>query len=67
MNAAPGYRSIRFAPQPGGGLTYAEAEHETPYGRAAIAWRIDDGRIEAAPGIGEAIRVDAELFLQHAP
>ncbi|WP_210480105.1 glycoside hydrolase family 78 protein [Naasia sp. SYSU D00948] len=40
--AAPGYRSIRFAPRPGGGLTSASAEHETPYGRAAISWRIED-------------------------
>ena len=39
--AAPGYRRIAFAPKPGGGLTHASAEHETPYGRAAIAWRID--------------------------
>lgn len=37
--AAPGYRRIRFAPRPGGGLTWATAEHETPYGRAAIAWK----------------------------
>jgi len=43
--AAPGYRSIRFRPRPGGGLTHAAAQHETPYGRAAIAWRIEDGRL----------------------
>ncbi|HEU4998971.1 MAG TPA: alpha-L-rhamnosidase C-terminal domain-containing protein, partial [Lapillicoccus sp.] len=36
--AAPGYRVIRFRPRPGGGLTSAAAEHETPYGRAAIRW-----------------------------
>ena len=39
--ATPGYRSIRFAPQPGGGLTHASASHETPYGRASIAWSIE--------------------------
>lgn len=43
--ATPGYRSIRFRPRPGGGLTHAGAEHETPYGRAAIAWRIENGRL----------------------
>ncbi|WP_419992604.1 family 78 glycoside hydrolase catalytic domain [Streptomyces boninensis] len=43
--AAPGYRSIRFRPRPGGGLTWAKAEHETPYGRAAIAWEIDGDRL----------------------
>jgi alpha-L-rhamnosidase len=42
---APGYRSIRFRPQPGGGLTWARAEHETPYGRAAISWSIEAGEL----------------------
>ncbi|GAA4673435.1 alpha-L-rhamnosidase [Phytohabitans rumicis] len=36
--AAPGYREILFRPRPGGGLTHASAAHDTPYGRAAIAW-----------------------------
>jgi alpha-L-rhamnosidase len=43
--AAPGYRSIRFAPRPGGGLTSASAAHETPYGRAEISWSIADGEL----------------------
>ncbi|WP_213816406.1 glycoside hydrolase family 78 protein [Glaciihabitans sp. dw_435] len=43
---APGYRSILFRPQPGGGFTSASAAHETPYGRASIDWRIVDGRLE---------------------
>jgi alpha-L-rhamnosidase len=38
---APGYRRIRFAPRPGGGLTWARARHLTPYGEASIAWRIE--------------------------
>jgi alpha-L-rhamnosidase len=40
--AAPGYRSIRFRPRPGGGLTSASARHLTPYGPAAISWRLVD-------------------------
>ena len=36
--AAPGYRRIGVAPRPGGGLTHARAEHDTPYGHAAVAW-----------------------------
>ncbi len=43
--AEPGYRVIRFAPRPGGGLTRASAEHETPYGRASIEWTIADGSL----------------------
>lgn len=38
----PGYRRILFRPQPGGGLSWASAAHETPYGRASISWRVAD-------------------------
>jgi alpha-L-rhamnosidase len=41
--AEPGYRTLRVAPKPGGGLTRAEAIHDTPRGRARSAWQIDDG------------------------
>jgi alpha-L-rhamnosidase len=41
----PGYRRIRVAPQPGGGLARARATHDTPHGRARSAWAIgDDGQ-----------------------
>ncbi len=36
--AEPGGRHLRFAPHPGGGLTHAEARHDTPYGHASIRW-----------------------------
>jgi alpha-L-rhamnosidase len=39
----PAYRRFRVAPRPGGGLTSAEAAHESPYGRIESAWRIEDG------------------------
>ncbi|MER7395893.1 glycoside hydrolase family 78 protein [Streptomyces sp. NPDC000151] len=38
--AEPGYRRLLVRPRPGGGLTWANAAHETPYGRAEIGWRI---------------------------
>ncbi|MEV6756698.1 glycoside hydrolase family 78 protein [Streptomyces sp. NPDC051214] len=38
--AAPGYRRLLVRPLPGGGLTWAKAAHETPYGRAETGWRI---------------------------
>jgi alpha-L-rhamnosidase len=38
---APGYRRLRIAPVPGGGLTWAEARHVTPYGLAESSWRLD--------------------------
>lgn len=56
---APGYRHIVFQPQPGGGLKHASAEHETPYGRAAIAWKIDGGslRVEVTVPTGATATV----------
>ncbi|GAA3389238.1 family 78 glycoside hydrolase catalytic domain [Cryptosporangium minutisporangium] len=36
----PAYRRFRVRPRPGGGLTSAEAAHESPYGRIESAWRI---------------------------
>ncbi len=49
--AEPGYRRLEIRPRPGAGLTYARAQHRTPYGTALCAWRIADG----------AITVEAEI------
>ncbi|WP_066039742.1 glycoside hydrolase family 78 protein [Herbiconiux solani] len=43
---APGYRRIRFAPRPGGGLRSAAARHLTPYGEAGISWRVSEQGVE---------------------
>ncbi|OJV78842.1 MAG: hypothetical protein BGO37_00245 [Cellulomonas sp. 73-92] len=40
--AAPGYRVVRVAPRPGGGVTWATVAQDTPYGRVDVAWRLDD-------------------------
>ncbi|MBP1133788.1 alpha-L-rhamnosidase [Arthrobacter sp. PvP023] len=36
--AEPGYRKLLVRPRPGGGLDWAQARHETPYGIAAVRW-----------------------------
>ncbi|WP_228528097.1 family 78 glycoside hydrolase catalytic domain [Microbacterium sp. UFMG61] len=41
----PGYRRILFAPQPGGGLTWAEASLDTRYGRASVRWDIEGSEL----------------------
>ncbi|OQD57917.1 alpha-L-rhamnosidase [Streptomyces phaeoluteigriseus] len=43
--AGPGYRRLLVRPRPGGGLTWARAAHETPYGRAETGWRIEGGTL----------------------
>lgn len=44
--AAPGYKHISIAPQPGGDLTFATASYLTPYGEAVSSWRIDGDAFE---------------------
>ncbi|MFC0531449.1 family 78 glycoside hydrolase catalytic domain [Phytohabitans kaempferiae] len=36
--AGPGYRRFRVAPHPGGGLTWAEGRHDSPYGPIESHW-----------------------------
>ncbi len=45
-SAEPGYRRLDIQPHPGDGLTYARAQHLTPYGMAESSWRIENGQIE---------------------
>jgi alpha-L-rhamnosidase len=45
----PGYKHFFIRPQPGGALTHARAELETPYGKAASGWIIE----------GDVLRVNA--------
>ncbi|MCY1188602.1 hypothetical protein D9M73_297300 [compost metagenome] len=41
--AGPGYRKLVVKPRPGGGLDWARARHETPYGEAAVRWELAGG------------------------
>ncbi|MFD4509181.1 family 78 glycoside hydrolase catalytic domain [Streptomyces sp. NPDC058457] len=49
----PGYRTLRFRPRPGGGITWARARHETPYGTAAISWE------QTETGLGARVVIPA--------
>ncbi len=44
--AAPGYRRVRIAPRIGGGLTWAKARHDSPYGTIGTSWNLQDGEFE---------------------
>lgn len=46
LDGEPAYRRFRVRPRPGGGLTWADAAHESPYGRVATSWRLDGGQFE---------------------
>ena len=70
----PGYRRILVAPQPGGGLTWAETSLETPHGLAAVRWDLDglraarrgDGARRAPrPCCGSPGRADETVGARH--
>jgi len=44
LDAGPAYRRFRIEPRPGGDLTWAEATHDSPYGRIESSWRVDGDR-----------------------
>jgi alpha-L-rhamnosidase len=41
----PAYEVFRVAPQPGGGLSFAELRRLTPYGEVNVAWSLADGEL----------------------
>nr|WP_157474169.1 family 78 glycoside hydrolase catalytic domain [Parafrankia sp. EUN1f] len=49
-----GFRRFRVAPRPGGGLTWAQARYDGPYGRIEASWRIESDQftltVEVPPG-----------------
>ncbi|MET0903648.1 MAG: family 78 glycoside hydrolase catalytic domain [Acidimicrobiales bacterium] len=62
----PGYRSMRIAPQPGGGLTHASVTHDTPHGRVRVGWQLHpDGRFVVEASIPDG--TSAEVVLPRHP
>ena len=56
----PGYGEVLVAPQPGGGITWAETSLQSPHGRIAVRWDLDDGElcidVEVPEGVTATIR-----------
>ena len=54
-----GYKKFRVAPLLGGGLTYAKATVDTPYGEILSAWRIENGEfsLQVKVPVGTACEV----------
>jgi len=52
---APGYSKVLIAPQPGGGLTDAETELETPRGRVAVRWVVSDDQFAVDVDVPEGV------------
>ncbi len=54
LDGHPAYRRFRVEPRTGGGLTWAEAVHDSPYGRIESSWHTDGSSLRltvtAPPG-----------------
>ncbi|MGA1835650.1 glycoside hydrolase family 78 protein [Herbiconiux sp. 11R-BC] len=61
---APGYRTFRVAPQPGGVFTRASARHRTPYGIASADWSLAEGRLRL--DVEVPVGASAEIVLPDA-
>jgi alpha-L-rhamnosidase len=48
LDDGPAYRRFRVRPQPGGGLSWARAAHQSPYGLIEVDWHIVDDRLQVA-------------------
>jgi alpha-L-rhamnosidase len=59
----PGYRHMRIAPQPGGGLSHAHLRHHTVHGEVRISWSITDRTVtlEATIPVGTTAEVRLPL------
>jgi alpha-L-rhamnosidase len=57
----PGYRHFAVAPQPGGGLSWAEAELHSPYGRILSSWRVTGGELELRVEVPPGTKADVRL------
>ncbi len=42
----PGYQHVKFAPQPGGGLTEAQGTFQSVYGQVKSAWRVEGDKVK---------------------
>lgn len=57
----PGYRRVRIAPTPGGGLTSASAKYDSGYGEIAVSWTRADGSFQL--DLRVPVGVTAEVHL----
>jgi alpha-L-rhamnosidase len=42
--AEPGFKKIKIAPKPGGGITSAKGSYESPFGTISTNWSVVDGK-----------------------
>jgi alpha-L-rhamnosidase len=58
---APGYQHILIQPRPGGRLTRARTEHDSPYGKAASGWERSETRMRVEAVVPPNTRATVRL------
>ncbi len=58
---AVGYERFRIEPRPGGGITWAEAIHDSPRGRIESSWRITGGTFHLTVTVPSGAIADVHL------
>jgi alpha-L-rhamnosidase len=62
LDDGPAYSRFRIAPRPGGGITWATAAHESPYGRIESSWwEGRDGRIHLSVVVPPNTEAEVDL------
>jgi len=58
----PGYRTVRVAPRPGGGLTWARTSLDTRPGRVVVEWRLgEDGGLDVDVTVPAGVTAEIDL------
>ncbi len=52
---APGYERVLIAPQPGGGISWANASLETPQGQVSVEWSLDGSEVAVKASLPEGV------------
>lgn len=61
QSTSAGWKSIRIAPQPGGGIKFAQVKQKTPYGLVSTQWKLQDEVFELEVEVPP--HVQAEILL----
>src|SRR4051794_16744698 len=60
--AEPGYGTVRVAPRPGGGLTWARTSLDTRHGHVGVEWRLgEEGRLDVDVTVPEGVTAEIDL------
>ena len=58
----PGYRAVRVAPRPGGGITWADTSLDTPHGHLAVAGgSTPDGELDVDVTVPDGVAAEIDL------